>query len=150
MFDQAQAILKANAGKVGSQRTPPKRYPFSGLIICGNCGKSYSRIQSRGKTYWVCDNYRQFGKATCFSKRIPEDVLNTLTARVLGLEELDEKALKQRISAIRVPTPNRLAYLFTDGHEIEAEWQNRSRSESWTEEMKQKAREKATGERRNT
>lgn len=149
IFDQAQTILAANAAKVQSRHTQPKRYPFSGLIVCGNCGKSYSRIQSRGKAYWVCDNYRQLGKAVCFAKRIPEDMLTTLTAQILGLDELDEKALEQQVSKIRVPAPNKLVYLFSDGHEAEAEWQDRSRSESWTEEMKQKAREKATGDRRN-
>jgi len=43
-------------------------------------------------------------------------------------------------------------FIFSDGHPEERVWQDRSRAESWTEEMRQAARErqqKIAAERRN-
>ena len=39
--------------------------------------------------------------------------------------------------------PHTLIFHLRDGREEKLEWQNRSRAESWTPEMKEKAREKA-------
>lgn len=39
-----------------------------------------------------------------------------------------------------------MVYVFRDGHTEEVFWQNISRKESWTKEMKQKAREKQLAE----
>ena len=61
---------------------------------------------------------------------------------VLGLAGLDTDSLTQRIAEIQVPEHNRLVYVSTDGHVDIVDWKNPSRRESWTEEMKQAARER--------
>lgn len=71
------------------------------------------------------------------------------TAAVLGLSIFDEKAVKERIEKILVPKPNHLRFMFYDGNTIERIWQDRSRSESWTQEMRNEARQK-TMERRKS
>jgi hypothetical protein len=82
------------------------------------------------------------GKAVCPAKQIPEETLMAVTAEVLGLAEFDEDVFKNKISEIRVPEDNRLAFFFSDGNIVNREWENRSRRQSWTDEMKQAARER--------
>ena len=41
-----------------------------------------------------------------------------------------------------------LIYSLLDGTEIKTEWQHKSRSESWTPEMRQQARERTLAQRR--
>ena len=109
-----------------------KRYPYSGLITCGCCGARYSRKVTHGGPVWICTTYNTQGKAACPSKAIPEETLNKLTADIV-IEDL---------AAIRAEAGNRLVFLYKDGTTQEARWQDRSRADSWTPEMKQRARER--------
>ena len=63
-----------------------------------------------------------------------------LTCEALGIDELTEEELN-RLSEIRITGPNRVSFLFLDGRMVEKVWQDRSRAESWTDEMKQRASE---------
>ena len=64
-------------------------------------------------------------------------------ASVLGMDSFDPDVFKEKISEIRVPGPNRLIYVFKDGTRVEREWLDKSRSASWTPEMRRKAAEAA-------
>ena len=63
-----------------------------------------------------------------------------LTREALGIDELTEEELN-RLSEIRITGPNQVSFLFLDGRTGEKVWQDRSRAESWTDEMKQRASE---------
>lgn len=82
------------------------------------------------------------GKDICPSQRIPEDILIEKTKEVLAVDELDRDTLLTRVRQIIVPAHNCLQYLLADGTVVDAGWQHRSRSESWTEEMRKAARQK--------
>ena len=56
-------------------------------------------------------------------------------------------ALHDKITAVRVENNNTLIFVFKNGEETVKRWIDRSRAESWTDEMKEKARQK-TLERR--
>ena len=77
----------------------------------------------------------QYGAAVaaCPSKAIPERVLDSLTADV----SLDG------LTALRAENGNRLVFCFKDGSESVKRWEDRSRAESWTPEMKEAARQKS-------
>jgi hypothetical protein len=51
--------------------------------------------------------------------------------------------LKAKVAAITVPDDGVLVFTLIDGTERTALWENLSRSESWTDEMKAAAREHA-------
>lgn len=108
------------------------KYPFSGLIVCGKCAKKYRRKMTHAGPVWICSTYNTKGKAACASKAIPEEILNKLTADIV-IEDL---------AAIRAEAGNWLVFLYKDGTTQEACWQDRSRADSWTPEMKQRARER--------
>lgn len=114
-----------------------------GMIVCGNCGHHYMRKPLNGKAVWNCVTFLQKGKAFCQTKQIPEDTLYALTADALGLDAFDEETLRAQIREIRVPAFNHVVFVFRDGHEVERVWKDRSRSESWTPEMKARAAETA-------
>ena len=63
-----------------------------------------------------------------------------LACEALGIDELTEEALN-RLSEIRITGPNQVSFLFLDGRTVEKIWKDRSRAESWTDEMKQRASE---------
>lgn len=131
-YNAVQAEMKRRAEKYKPCRPQFTPYPYTGLIACGICGKHYRRKSTASGPVWICNTYNSQGKKACPSKRIPESTLNELCSN-FDLEN---------IVHITAYNDNRLVFLFDDGSEIEKIWENCSRSESWTEEMKQKARER--------
>lgn len=117
-------------------------YPFTGKLICGNCGKHYRRKVTKARPVWICPTFNTFGKAACPSKQIPEETLCQVAAEVLGLDTFSEDAFLGKITAVRVEKDNTLVFCLTDGTKTVKRWQDRSRSESWTEDMKEAARKK--------
>jgi hypothetical protein len=79
----------------------------------------------------MCATYNKVGKKGCASKAIPETVLQTLLPSVEGVEQ------------IRAENGNRIVIRFKDGNETRLKWNDRSRAESWTPEMKEQARQRA-------
>lgn len=125
---------------------------FRQKLRCGKCGEMYYYKNQREKSnqeyypVWICRTYMEFGKAGCNSKRIRESILIEKTREVLGLDpdtELTRELIDQRITAIESAADNRLRFLFTDGSQKIVEWENPSRSQSWTPEMREQARENA-------
>jgi DNA invertase Pin-like site-specific DNA recombinase len=125
------------ARRVALQRPPraqAKTYPFTGKIVCGQCGKSYRRKTTHAgtpyeKAVWACSAYKRLGKTACNSRQIPEDIL-------LEIADMD-------FVRIRMTGPDTLIIVMPDGAEVERRWQHKSRRESWTEEKREKARAKA-------
>jgi hypothetical protein len=85
----------------------------------------------------------EHGKAACPAKQIPEETLLNLTAETLMTENFEEQAFLELVEHIEVPAANRLRFVYYDGHTHDYEWKDRSRAESWTDEMKQAARVKS-------
>lgn len=154
-FEAAQCEIARRSKKYYPKPRIKKQHLLTGLIRCGICGKNYHRKTANAgskyaKPVWICPTFNTYGKSTCPSQQIPEHILLKKTAEALGVTEIDETNFGQQISEIQVPTPNHLIFLFKDGHAEITNWQNPSRSESWSPEMKQaaRARQKAIIEKR--
>lgn len=146
-FARVQKEIKRRKEKAAPIKMPPEHHLFTGAVRCGQCGSTFCRrIRNRNTKYakpvWTCQLFDTIGKSACSSQQIPEDILITKTAEVLGITDFDREMLTAQVKEIQVPGHNRLIYVFHDGSTKEVSWQHRSRKESWTEEMKQKAREK--------
>jgi DNA invertase Pin-like site-specific DNA recombinase len=139
-FTAVQEELQRRAARYKATGEPQKKYSFTGLITCGSCGSHYKRKKGAGRFYWQCGTYLQHGKAACSAKQIPEEVLETLTAEVGGVDKIKE---------IIVPADFRLVFALENGAKIEREWQYKSRAESWTNEMKAQAAEHSRRGRAN-
>lgn len=132
-FEAVQAEMARRAEKY--KPTPPQKgsYPFTSLIICGRCGKHYRRKVTPTGPVWICSTYNTKGKSACPSKQIPESILEEITA------DLDLTA----ITEIEARDGNELVFRFNDGVTETRQWQDRSRSESWSPERRARASQKA-------
>ena len=138
-FDAVQAEIERRAGKYAPKdKVYTNRYPFSGLIVCDNCGKHYRRKVTRSGVVWICSTFNIKGKTSCPSKQIPEETLIAVTEEVIGNIE----TIHDKITEIRAKNDNTLVFCLADGRETVKRWQDRSRAESWTDDMKASAREK--------
>ena len=148
-FEAVQEILQQHQ-RFTAQRDTHSVYPFTGLIKCGCCGKSYRRKTTATGIVWICSTYNRKGKKYCpTAKQIPEDKLINACCEVLGISVFDDTLLKSAISQIIVPKPNHIRFLLFDGSKRTIIWNDRSRSESWTPEMRARTGQQ-TRERFNT
>ena len=140
-FEQAQEILRKN---LAARSHMPKRRtrPFTGKIVCGHCGKNYVRLTIGDRIYWHCSTLKNNGKGSCTAKRIPEHLLQSLTAEALGLPAFDAYAFESKITAVRAEENHTLVFCFKDGKETVKPWKTPSRAESWTPEMRAEAARK--------
>ena len=133
-FEAVQEELARRSEHYSGKKPSTVTYPFTRLIVCANCGKHYRRKTTATGIVWICSTYNTHGKKACAdSKAIPESVLYELTADTpLG-----------DLTAIRAEKDNTLIFCFKNGEQTVKRWKDRSRRESWTEEMKEKARQQA-------
>lgn len=141
-FNEVQKEFKKRAKKYVKNSKNPDPYPFTRKVVCGVCGKCYCRKTTQGKIAWCCSTYNTKGKAACASKKIPEATLLQCSADVMGLMEFDPFAFDLLIDHIEAFNGNRLLFHFKNGLIQEVYWKDRSRSESWTPEMRKAARQK--------
>ena len=111
-------------------------YPFTGKLVCANCGKHYRRKTTKARVVWICTTYNSMGKAVCDSKAIPEETLIQTTNEVLGIEEFDPGLFAEDIVSIKVEGENRLIFTLRGGTTVTKQWKDRSRSESGTPEKR--------------
>lgn len=129
-FEAVQKEILKRAERYAIKKASTTSYPFTGLIVCASCGKHYRRRTTKAGIVWICSTYNTHGKKACSSKAIPESVLYELTADTpLG-----------DLTAIRAENDNTLVFCFNNGEQTVKRWKDRSRAESWTDEMKEKAR----------
>ncbi len=123
--------------------TPQSESPFSKKMVCGYCGEYVKRAKNNARTVWNCHRYLEEGKAGCKgAKQIRNDMLEELCCEVFGWESLDEEFIRKNVVKIIV-FAHKLTFEMADGTSIEKEWQNKSRSASWTPEMRERARQRA-------
>ena len=67
-------------------------------------------------------------------------MLKKATCQVLNLEEFDTQKLDQFIAQIEILNGNKLIFNMHNGEKREVNWDAPKRSDSWTGEMKEKAR----------
>ena len=133
-FMEVQEEIKARAEK-WVYYTEYSRFPFTGLLVCEHCGKHYRRRINHGRHFWNCATTLVQGKAKCNTKMIPETELIRISEELVGSAD-DLPILVDKV----LVDNNRLRFLFKNGTEVERVWKERSRTDSWTPEMKEAAR----------
>ena len=134
MFEAVQREMERRSEENKRRSPNQKTYPYTGLITCAKCGKHYRRKITRAQAVWVCATYNMFGKEDCASKQIPEITLDALVGEVAKDVSKIEKIIAD--------DNNTVHFHLVDGSVITRIWKDRSRSESWTDEMKEAARQK--------
>jgi len=145
IFEKVQQEITCREKKYMPQPRTPAFSEFTSKIQCGNCGASFRRkIVNAGTRFatakWVCSSYNTHGISACCMKPIPEDVLKRLAREVLGMDAYNPNAITSNNLKIIIPKFGEVEFHTTDSrHEIKT-WRYPSRSDSWTDEMKHKAR----------
>lgn len=132
-FDAVQHEKEQRA--IEFQRTGTQNLTdLSGKVFCGICGKRCRRKSRHNKFVWLCGTYNLKGKKACPAKAVPEEILLEIIAEING-----------GIDKVEVCSDNSLHFYLANSSVITRQWQNPSRKDSWTEEMKAKARERYYG-----
>lgn len=127
LFDAVQMESERRAAKY---KNVENQYltAYTGRVFCGKCGARCRRKMRHGKPVWLCNTSSTQGKSACAAKAVPESVLDDIEKRytVHNFVLCDE---------------NEIRVVLENGESVTEKWQFRPRSESWTEEMRQKAGE---------
>lgn len=117
-FQKVQEKLAENKkqGKFPYNRTGAA-YPFTGKIICGRCGRHYTRQlwnagSNRKRPTWVCTGKKQGKTVWCESKNLSEEQLMEASAAALGREKFSADLFAEKIEAITVGKNGELFFKF--------------------------------------
>jgi len=110
-WEQAQELLQKKSRKREQRNTPCHRY--AGLLSCSECGAPFVAINrywnGNCRVEYICKSYMRYGKDTCASHRIREEVLDQMVqeyAEVMRKQcvgELKKLAQIQKMWALRKP-----------------------------------------------
>jgi len=139
-FDAVQSEIILRAEKYTRDRG--KQSAFTGKIRCGICGKNYRRKTTPYNIIWCCSTFNSRGKKYCDSKAIPEATLMQAVTEIFDIPSFDESVFDENIDCIIAEPDNVLRFVFFSGKTAVYHWKDRSRSESWTDEMRMAARQK--------
>ncbi len=122
-------------------RNQKNKTQFTSLLTCAKCGKHFGRkIYKEDAHFWRCQTYNNYGKSACSNKQINEGILILKTEEVLGVKNLNSIDLREYIKEIKCYENRILEFVMKDGSKKCIAWSLKSRSESWTEDMKEQAR----------
>lgn len=138
MFEKTQRIRKEKK-KQSVSPSIQKLYPFKGIVRCGMCGRAYVRKTTPSKHLWKCSLSVTKGLEACSSKQVPENQIIKASNHILNRTEFDENYFNLKVEFIEVMPERRLIFHLKDGTSKDYRW-NTSRSESWTEDMREQAR----------
>jgi len=141
-FKKVQELIKVKGERNKINSSKRTLSVFTSKIKCGMCGASYRHKVTRYNKVWICRTFDSIGKAHCASKQIPEEQLIKAINKYLGIESFSDEAFNKRIKLITVLPDNILRILSTDGEETDVKWEDPKRSNSWTPEMREAARQR--------
>ncbi|MDD4690241.1 MAG: recombinase family protein [Eubacteriales bacterium] len=141
MFDKVQEEIVLRQSKFIGGSKLKSFSEFTGIIHCKKCGANYRKKTTQAGIVWCCSTFNQKGKKYCASKQIPERILHSLCAEVLGIIEYDSTVLSREISHIEIPENGFITFVFHNGENTTRTWNNPSRAESWTPQMRENARQ---------
>lgn len=103
-FEAVQLLLRRDTKSVNKENAP---YIFSGMLFCGDCGKSMVRRLNRYKDkeipYYVCSSYNR--SKSCSRHSIKEELLEEIVLDMLEIhikKMVDTQELTARIKDITV------------------------------------------------
>ena len=143
-FMKVQELMNSKS-KVCYKRENKSENAFKGKIKCGICGHTFVRRSAHGdrKSLWRCNCYIMNGKDKCDSPSVLDSEVIRLTKLVLGVNEINKDTVLSKIKEILVNADKTLTFELNGGEKITHPFNDYSRKNSWTPEMKQKARERS-------
>jgi len=126
------------------RNSPPVDRPdmtcFTKKIKCVRCDCNFrkntsSKADGSKVSYWRCAEHKGCGAVS-----LRDDLLHSMTARVLDSETLDEAVFEQQVERIEVDG-DMVTFCFRDGHTVTEQWiPPKKEGHKWTEAQREKAR----------
>lgn len=141
-FELAQKISKERKNSYSSSSvagTRPTRL-YTGIIYCGSCGEKFIYKIANGSLYLSCRTYQYMGKDKCPIAKIPEYAITEHAKEIIGKENITREDILANFGKIIIPKNRQILFITKSEEAILREWEHKSRSESWTPEMREKAR----------
>ncbi|MCD8341243.1 MAG: recombinase family protein, partial [Clostridiales bacterium] len=137
-----RAKVSAQRRKTGTN--PKSASCLTSKIKCVRCGCNFrGALQKKagakgGKMrYWRCAEHNG-----CDTVGLREDLLKAMISEVMGTENFDEGAFRERIDHIDVLSASEIVFCFKDGTAVSREWIPPERvGRPWTDEQREKFRE---------
>ncbi len=90
-FEAAQRIM----GYRGANRHSGRKYPFSGKIVCGDCGGVFLRRVESGEVFWICGNHiKQKSCGQALGGKIREKDIQQAFMRLCGKLKQNKRILE--------------------------------------------------------
>ena len=142
LFDKVQELRKERATKYDlTARKNKNNYPFTSIFRCGCCGGAIHHKTTKYNTFWLCSTYNRKGKEFCSSsKQIDEAKLYEAINEYFGWDEFIPDKFKAKVLKMVAKENNEIVIYLDDGTVDSIYWKDKSRRESWTNEMKELAR----------
>lgn len=142
LFDKVQELRKERAIRYDVISTKNKNsYPFTSIFRCGCCGGAIHHKTTKYNTFWLCSTYNRKGKEFCSgSKQIDEAKLYEAINEYFGWDEFNPDKFKAKVLKMVAKENNEIVLYLDDGTVDSIFWKDKSRRESWTNEMKELAR----------
>lgn len=139
IFMEAQAIRKNKAKKFAKSSSYDNE--FKGYIRCGKCGKMHTYRKGPYNNYWICSTFRDKGKSHCDNQQVPDDKIKEGAKYLLNMNKFSITIFKDLVQQVVALPDNILRFELKDGTIKEYVWAHKLRSEGWTDEMKERARQ---------
>jgi hypothetical protein len=104
-FSAVQAELARRSSLRGytatGKREYTSKYPFSGKLVCSNCGSNFNRATwgtgKHKKAVWICVNHRMNGDEACDQKAIMERDLEKAFVRAINQAISSKSAFNEKL-----------------------------------------------------
>jgi site-specific DNA recombinase len=115
---------------------------FTSKISCGKCGQNLrrntsTRVSGEKARHWRCPP-----RTDCGHNGLEENLLKTISADALGINEFDEAAFTDKVERITVVSNEELIFRLKDGSDVTRQWHFKRRQPAWSEERKQRLSKK--------
>lgn len=111
---------------------------FSKLIKCVRCECNFQRASAYRTDGSKVSHWRCSAHKGCGAVSLRDDLLRSMAARVLGMDELDEAAFSEQIDHIDVDG-DMITFCFHDGHSDIEKWiLPKKEGHKWTESQREK------------
>ena len=137
-FRKAQRIRQRRLNQIN--QGPARKYAFSGMLNCGVCGRRYTHKSTPKHEIWKCSYAEKRGKEACHSKQVPNNKIIEASNHILNRQQFDKEYFQSKVETIIVMPDKKLIFNMKDGTTKKYIWKHKSRKDSWTPEMKERAR----------
>ena len=91
--------------------------------------------------YWICSTFRDKGKSHCDNQQVPDDKIKEGAKYLLNMNKFSITIFKDLVQQVVALPDNILRFELKDGSIKKYVWAHKPRSEGWTDEMKEQARQ---------